>query len=372
MKSIPVGLCLVVLAWACSETTTEIVIPTGLQLGPSDTTIAQRHSVQLVASVVDTGGKPIRGVQPSFTSSDPLVLQVSPTGLVTSVGPVGTATIIAQFATFVAASPSGVIYVTRLDEGSVSRLNLAERAFTAAVAVGSVPSRVTFNATGTTAYVSNQFSEDVGIINVATNTQTDVIPTTGDPLPVALSIDGAALFVTTNADRLYRFSLASRAPTDSLALPATSHHLVVHPGGNLLYVATREGGSVLEVDARTLAVKRTFTLGGRTNGMVLAPDRETLYIANDYLSLVHVITLSTGAVGSIALSGGPFAVGLGPDGTRLYASLTFDGKVQVVDRASRRVLQTITTGGAPRLMVADAARGLVVVANEAGWVDLLR
>jgi len=397
MKWIPVGLCLVVLAWACSETTTEIVIPTGLQLGPSDTTIAQRHSVQLVASVVDTGGKPIRGVQPSFTSSDPLVLQVSPTGLVTSVGPVGVATIIAQFATFVAAarvtvldsnivarlaltgrpfdaaiSPSGVIYVTRLDEGSVSRLNLAERAFTAAVAVGSVPSRVTFNATGTTAYVSNQFSEDVGIINVATNTQTDVIPTTGDPLPVALSIDGAALFVTTNSDRLYRFSLASRSPTDSLALPAPSHHLVVHPGGNLLYVATREGGSVLEVDARTLAVKRTFTLGGRTNGMALAPDRETLYIANDYLSLVHVITLSTGAVGSIALSGGPFAVGLGPDGTRLYASLTFDGKVQVVDRASRRVLQTITTGGAPRLMVADAARGLVVVANEAGWVDLLR
>ena len=53
MKSIPVGLCLVVLAWACSETATEIAIPTGLQLGPSDTTIPQRHSVQLVANVVD-------------------------------------------------------------------------------------------------------------------------------------------------------------------------------------------------------------------------------------------------------------------------------------------------------------------------------
>jgi len=254
----------------------------------------------------------------------------------------------------------------------VSRLNLAQQAFTAAVPVGSVPSRVTFNATGTTAYVSNQFSEDVGIIDVATNMQTDVIPTTGDPVPVALSIDGAALFVTTNADRLYRFSLATRAPTDSLALPATSHHLMVHPGGNLLYVATREGGSVLEVDARTLAVKRTFTLGGRTNGMVLAPDQETLYVANDYLSRVHVITLSTGAVGTIALNGGPFALGLGPDGARLYASLTFDGKVQVVDRVNRRVIQTIVTGGAPRLMIADATQGLVVVANEAGWVDLLR
>jgi len=46
--------------------------------------------------------------------------------------------------------------------------------------------------------------------------------------------------------------------------------------------------------------------------------------------------------------------------------------VQVVDRANRRVVETIATGGAPRLMVADATRGLVVVANEAGWVDLLR
>ena len=392
-----IGFSVAAVAWACTETATEIVIPTGVQLAPSDTTIPQRHSMQLVASVVDTAGKPISGVQPSFTSSDPLVLQVSATGLVTSVGPLGAATITAKFATFMAfahvtvrdsniverlplsgrpfdaeISPSGVIYVTRLDVGLVSRLNLAERAFTASVVVGSVPSRVTFNASGSTAYVSNQFSQDVGIINVSTNTQTDVIPTTGDPGPVALSIDGAALFVTTNANRLYRFSLASRASTDSLGLPATSHHLVVHPGGNLVYVATREGGSVLEADARTLAVTRTFTLGGRTNGMVLSPDHGTLYVANDYLSLIHVITLSTGSVGSIALSGGPFALGLGPDGTRVYATLTFDGKVQVVDRASRHVIQTIETGGAPRLPVADAAQGLVVVPNEAGWVDVLR
>ena len=189
---------------------------------------------------------------------------------------------------------------------------------------------------------------------------------------MALSIDGAALFVTTNADRLYRFSLANRAPTDSLALPATSHHLVVHPAGNLLYVATREGGSVLEVDARTLAVTRTFPLGGRTNGMVLSPDHRTLYVANDYLSLIHVITLSTGSVGSIALGGGPFALGLGPDGTRIYATLTSNGMVQVVDRANRQVVETIQTGGAPRVPVAAATQGLVVVPNEAGWVDLLR
>src|SRR5213592_1155035 len=61
-----------------------------------------------------------------------------------------------------------------------------------------------------------------------------------------------------------------------------------------------------------------------------------------------------------------------PSNVRLAYNLTFDGKVQVVDRANRRVIQTIVTGGAPRLMIADATQGLVVVANEAGWVDLLR
>jgi YVTN family beta-propeller protein len=389
--------CLLTLS-GCTETVTRVVIPTGVDLAPADTTIPQARTVQLEAHVVDTAGEPIPGLLPSFTSSDTLIARVTPTGLVTSVGPIGFVIITARLAIFqdfaritirdsnvvqrlplsgapfgVAISPGGVIYVTRPSTNAVSRLDLDQEAFTASVAVGSIPTRVTFNATGTTAYVSNQGSRNVGVIDVVSNTQTTVIPTTGDPAPVALSTDGATLFVTTNADRLYRISLATGAVTHSLSLPATSHHLVVHPGGNLLYVATREGSSVLEVNAHTLAMTRTFALGGRTNAMVLSPDNERLYVANDALSRIHVITLSTGVVtDSIALTGGAFGLGLGPDGSRLYASLTFDGKVEVIDRSSGRIVQTVETGGWPRTLVADAARRLVVVPNEFGWVDLLR
>lgn len=38
-----------------------------------------------------------------------------------------------------------------------------------------------FNSTGTVAYVTNQLNQNVGVIDVATNTQVDVIPVTGDP-----------------------------------------------------------------------------------------------------------------------------------------------------------------------------------------------
>ena len=50
----------------------------------------------------------------------------------------------------------------------------------------------------------------------------------------------------------------------------------------------------------------------------------------------------------------------------------FNGLVQVVDPATRMVVRTITMGGTPREVATDAARHQVLVANEAGWVDIIR
>src|SRR5205085_10483111 len=139
-------------------------------------------------------------------------------------------------------------YITQDRSSSGARLELVHDSVTAMIGVGGGPSYIAFNPTGTSAYVANQFDDNVGIIDVATNTQTAVIPLHGDPLPVAVSPDGTTLFTTTNVNRLWKIDLATRAVVDSLELPATSHHLLVHPNDTLLYVATRDGGSVLEVN----------------------------------------------------------------------------------------------------------------------------
>jgi YVTN family beta-propeller protein len=265
-----------------------------------------------------------------------------------------------------------IAYVSQSSHGTVARLDLTTNTFTASIAVGSVPCGVVFNPSGTTAYVANQFSDNISIIDVATNTQTGTIPLNGDPLPVAISRFGAWLYVTTNVNRLYKINLTTNAVVDSLNLPATSHHLLVHPNDTLLYVATRDAGSVFEVNALTFTLVRTFTLGGRTQGMEISPDRSELYVTNELSNVLHVVTLASGSSVDVALNGGGENAAWNADKTRLYIGLVFNGQVQILDRATHTIVRTVTTGGVPREMASDPARGHVIVTNESGWVDIMR
>jgi YVTN family beta-propeller protein len=265
-----------------------------------------------------------------------------------------------------------IAYVSQSSSASVARLELAADTFTTFIAVGNVPCGVVFNGSGTTAYVANQLSDNISIIDVASNTQTGTIPLNGDPLPVAISKFSTWLYVTTNVNRLYKINLATNTVVDSLDLPATSHHLLVHPNDTLLYVATRDAGTVLEVNALTFTVRRTFTFGGRTQGMAIAQNSSELYVANELSNQLHFITLSTGSTSSIPLAGGGENLALTADGSKIFVGLVFDGQVQVVDRSTRTIERTITTGGVPREMATDAARARIIVTNESGWVDIMR
>ena len=273
----------------------------------------------------------------------------------------------------VAANSAGTAYVTLGSAAEVGRFDLTSLVVGTPIAVGSAPTFVIFDPTGTTAYVSNQLSDNIGIVNVSTALQTDLIGVTGDPIPMQVTADGSTMFVTTNANKLYKITIATKAATDSLALPATSHHLLLNPNGTRLYVATRDGGSVLEVSPSNLAVLRTFPLGGRTQAMTFSPDAGTLYVANEISGVVHAINLTSGVpTASPLLDGGVNGIALTPDGSRIIASVIFVGEVQVLKRATLAVDTTLFTGGEPRAVLLDAPRQQVLVANQGGWVDVIR
>ena len=265
-----------------------------------------------------------------------------------------------------------IAYVSEPFNNTVASLDLTTNTITGRVAVGSLPCFVVFNSTGTKAYVANQFSDNVSVIDVATGTQTALIPVTGDPLPVAISGDDKTLFVTTNANRLFKINLATNTVVGSLPLPATSHHLLVHPSKPFIYVATRDAGSVLEVNWKAMEVERTFTLGGRAQGMAMSADRKELYVADELGNVLRVVNLQSGAtVATVPLESGGEGLALSADGARLYVGLVFAGKVQVLDRAARTTINVINTGGTPREIATDPTRKRTLVANEAGWVDII-
>jgi YVTN family beta-propeller protein len=400
-------LCGAIVGTGCnSSTAATSPTPAGVTLAPADTTIRQGASPQFRAAVVDSAGQTIAGILPTMASSDTAVLTVTSSGVGHTGSKIGAATVTASLTRLagvdtivllaratvtvrdssllarltlaggplgIAIGPAGVGYVTLDQLNQVARIDLATPSQTATIAVGVLPSYIATNSAGTQVYVANQVSDNIGVIDAGTNVQSAVIPVHGDPLPVAVSVHDSILFTTTNANFLYKIDIGTKTVVDSLGLPATSHHLLVHPNDTLVYVATRDAGSVLEVNWRTMAVARTFTLGGRTQGMAISPDAHELYVANELSNVLHVINLTTGVVAAnIPLAGGGEGLALNADGSKLYVGLVFAGKVQVLDRVARTLVKTIVTGGTPREIAVDSPRQRMIVANEAGWIDFVR
>lgn len=270
-------------------------------------------------------------------------------------------------------STDDVVHITQLDNQRLSRINLPTLGEAASVAVGLVPTDVAFNRAGTRAYVANQFSQTIGVVDVATNTQTSTIAVTGDAFEVIPNADDSRLYVVTNADRLYEIDRASRDVLRSVALAGTGQSLAWHPNGELLYVSTFSGGTALEVDTRTMTVLRTFVTGGKAQEVVVSDDGSELFVADQDLKKVDVFSLASGnRVASIPVPGNPWSMAMTPDQQQLYVGLVFQGEVVVIDRADRSVVRRIVTGGIPRRIVFNKQGTVAVVANEDGYVTYVR
>lgn len=261
-------------------------------------------------------------------------------------------------------------YVTRSRAAAIARLDLATGRLAGSIPLGCAPTCVAFHPHGHVAYVSVQFCDEIATIDTTLHRKTGALPVPGDPFPLVMSQSGRTLLVATNEDRLLSLSPTNGRIMGSLRLPATAHHLALHPAGGRVYVATRAGGSVLEVDTSRCEVLRTFALGGWPQGVVVSPEGTVLYCANEQHGL-DVVQLATGKrVATIELDR-PVSLALSPDHQFLYAGLVHAGKVAVIDTTRLHAPSLIDTGGRPREFGFDTRRAQVLVVNEAGWIDLL-
>jgi YVTN family beta-propeller protein len=97
----------------------------------------------------------------------------------------------------------------------------------------------------------------------------------------------------------------------------------------------------------------------------------SLYVANEHHGL-DVVCLPTGLrIGPVNLGAPAIGLTLSPDEQEIYVALVSSGAVAVLDRASLKLRATLPTGGRPRGMAFDQSGRVLVIANEAGWVDVV-
>ena len=324
-----------------------------------------------------------------YSSADSQVVTLTPTQLVNGLTP-GTAVVTVSNGTLsdalsvtvralpavtgnptVTGTPFGIaaslskVYVTVLGSAWVSDADVSAPVFNMApIAVGSIPTDITFNSSGTKAYVTNQGGNSLGIIDVASRTQTATIAIMA-PFRVLLNASGSRAFVTTGLDRLYVINTATNAILDSVILDGASNGLALS-GDNRLY-ATVEG-RVHVINASSYDPIDLLVIGGVLQDIAVSPDDEALYIADEN-GQVRVWSVPGDSLITSITVPSAFGLELSPDKNLIYAG--GGASISIIERSTLKALKAFAVGGTVRRIAFTPDGQKAFVANQGGFVTVI-
>ncbi len=166
------------------------------------------------------------------------------------------------------------------------------------------------------AFIPNQSSDDLSIIDLATMHELARLPIGGKPAGVAISRDGARAYVT-----------------------------------------SPEGHFVSVIDARARKVEKRIAAPGAPLGIAVAPDGRRIYVADMYGRNLYAIDPQSGASQHVEVGAAPAGVVATQDGRLLLVALRDDDALAILDAASLSVLARVKVGKHPFGVTYESASG---------------
>jgi WD40 repeat protein len=378
-------------------------VATAIAVSPNPVLIAPGGSVALQTAVTDAVGAPITGAAPSYTvTSGPLT--VSNAGVITCPdgSPLGSGTITIQSGSLstqiaveivAAAHPQGILQTTTPFSGAAYGVAVSHTGVVWVIGIegqlgrGALPGTslvtsstgtgtsigVAFHPGGATAYITGAPSGGVGEFSVSSGLPLRSIPgLIGTPFDVKTSPDGSRIYVSTAEGKVYFIDQSSFTVVDEVSIGAgPAVHLAVHQSQPLIYASSPGLPDVVEINTVT-KLQRRFPVGGSPQAIGLTPDGTRLYVANEFTGRFNFITLASGAVSAPIASCSSYGLSVSPDGLRVLLSCPGDGEVRVYETSGHVEVNRVTGLGGVR-RIAHSPNGLLaIVANEGGSVHFIR
>jgi YVTN family beta-propeller protein len=227
-------------------------------------------------------------------------------------------------------------------------------------------------APGYRVYVSNERSNDLSVIDGATNQVVATIGVGKRPRGVKVSRDGRRLFVALSgspiggpnvkdedlppadkkADGIGVVDLASGKFVGKINSGSDPESFDLSRDERLLYVSNEDTGQASVVDVASEKVVRQVKVGYEPEGVTTSPDGRLVYVTSESANKVHAIGTDTNAiVAEFTTSQRPRAVAFLQDGSKAYVTCETAGVVDVVDVKSSKVVKHLRPPGeGPRPM----------------------
>jgi YVTN family beta-propeller protein len=200
------------------------------------------------------------------------------------------------------------------------------------------------------AYVANSGSNNVSVIDTATNKAVaTVVPVGHNPQGIAVTPDGTHAYVTNISDNTVSvIDTASNTVVATVLVGYVPQLVAVTPDGKHVYVPNVGSNNVSVIDTAGNTVVATVPVGGGPVRVAVTPDGNHVYVPNVFSNTVSVIDTASNTVVATALVGmGPERVAVTPDGKRAYVTNVSSNTVSVIDTASNTVVATVPVGLGP-------------------------
>ena len=139
-----------------------------------------------------------------------------------------------------AAPANGMLYIVAQDRNAILVVDPEEGKVVKSIPVGEHPHSVIVDKACKFAYVSNQWADNVSVINLPLLKVTDTLKTAGGPAGMALSADGRSIYVVNSYTSDFSvIDLSSREERKRLVAGNNPTGTGLSPDGKLLYVTSR-------------------------------------------------------------------------------------------------------------------------------------
>ena len=214
-------------------------------------------------------------------------------------------------------------------------------------------------------YVTNENSDNLTIIDGATNQVVATTPLGKRPRGVRITPDGKTLYIAVSgspaappgvdesklpppdksADGIAVFDAAQRKILKVLKGVSDPEQLAIGPN-NKIYVASEDTGTAVIINAADGTLVKNLKVGGEPEGVGTSPDGRFVYMTSEEDHQISVIdTGSDTLVKSLEVGERPRDAVFSPDGSRAYITGEFGSEVTLVNARTHTVQKTIKIPG---------------------------
>ncbi len=269
-----------------------------------------------------------------------------------------------------AITPNGPFaYVANNSSNTVSVINIPTGQVANSILVGSGPWGVAVSPNGNQVYVTNSLGNNVSVIDTANSSVVATIPVQSNPLGVAFTPDGTSAYVvnfSSNSVSVINTASQTVVATVPVQSAPVGVAMAFTSKGTFAYVTNSASNtvSVIKVGSSPTVVQ-TIPVGAGPHWVAVTPNSSLAYVENGNNTVSVVSVANNTVTATIPVGTDPNGAAFTPDSNFAYVANSASNTVSVIDTASSKVIATVAglQGPAQVALTADGTSAYVTNLN---------